>query len=415
MNQNRGRLLIVDDTPENIELLRAVLKRDYEIVSATSGQEALAFAQRESPTDLVLLDVSMPIWDGYEVCSRLKELPNWNQVPVIFVTGLDNSEDEERGLRAGAVDYITKPFQPALVKARLRNHLDLKRHRDNLEAEVQRRSQQLLQAHLERDRLKSDLQLALKLQLSLLPPGKSRQSGTLIATALRPARTIGGDFYDYLPLGRSRLLFAVGDVSDKGVASALFMVKVVTVLHWLAASASCPAELLRDLNIALCADNDACMFVTLGLGIIDQEGQVLYASAGHESPVLVTPNQPAQCLELAGGPALGLFEEAEYPLHKLQITPGQSLLLVSDGVTEANNHQQEEYGYERLIASLDQLPQGHPDQLLQTCLSAVAHFTDGAEPSDDLTVLILTPEQSANDPIPTNNQVLSSTNGALSC
>ena len=377
-------------------MLRATLKREYEIVSAGSGQEALEMAQTQTPPDLILLDVSMPGMDGYEVCAALKQIETWAHVPIIFVTGLDNTEDEERGLRAGAVDYIAKPFHPALVRARLRNHLELKRHRDNLEAEVQRRSQELLQALLEREKLESDLKLALKLQLSLLPPGRSEQSGSSIATALRPARTIGGDFYDYLPLGPGRLLFAVGDVSDKGVASALFMVKVVTMLHWLAASATCPARLLSDLNRALCADNDACMFVTLGLGLVDRErGEVLYASAGHENPILVTPGERAERLELEGGSALGLFEEAEFPLHRLQIEPEQLLMLCSDGITEANNQTQEEFGYERLLDCLSQLPQGCPDPVLRACLSAVEEFTRGAEPSDDLTVLILQPNLAA--------------------
>ncbi|MBT9588238.1 SpoIIE family protein phosphatase [bacterium] len=388
-----ARLLIVDDTPENLVLLSATLEDSHEITVATSGREALLAARQMAPVDLILLDVSMPEMDGYEVCAALKEIPTWSKVPVIFVTGLNSSQEEERGLRAGAVDYITKPFHPELLRARVSNHVELKRHRDHLESEVQRRTEELVQATLARRKLQSDLNLALKLQLSLLPPDHYQQPGCTIATVLRPARTIGGDFYDYMRLGPDRLLLAVGDVSDKGVAAALFMVRVVTLLHWLAPSCTDPSQLLSQLNMALCHDNEACMFVTLGLGLADlTRGQVHYASAGHEPPVLLTPSKPAQTLVLAGGPALGLFREAQFPSHCLQLQAGQSLMLLSDGVAEANNHQAEEFGYPRLLAALSKPTPDDPASALRACLQAVEEFTAQAEPSDDLTLLVFQPD-----------------------
>ena len=129
----RQRILIVDDTPSNIHVLMETLKDDYAIIVATTGPKCLTLASGPTPPDLILLDVMMEGMDGYEVCRRLKGDVRTEGIPIIFVTTLNQSEDEALGLELGAVDYITKPINPAIVKARVRNHLELKAHRDNLE------------------------------------------------------------------------------------------------------------------------------------------------------------------------------------------------------------------------------------------------------------------------------------------
>jgi sigma-B regulation protein RsbU (phosphoserine phosphatase) len=167
------------------------------------------------------------------------------------------------------------------------------------------------------------------------------------------------------------------------------MVRVLTLLHWLAPTAGDPAQLLHLLNQALCRENDACMFVTLGLGIVDlSTGEIEYAHGGHEPPVLFTEGQAAGILELEGGPALGLFE-AEFPLHKLRLGPQQCLMLLSDGVTEANNKTREEFGITRLGELFPCVTSVEPDKVLATALEGTDAFTAGAEPSDDLTMLVM--------------------------
>jgi len=118
-------VLIVDDTPENIDILRAVLRHDYQLKVATNGEKALELCRREPQPQLVLLDIMMPSMDGYEVCRRLKEDERTRRIPVIFVTAMSEVGDEVRGLELGAVDYLTKPIKPAIVKARVRTHLTL--------------------------------------------------------------------------------------------------------------------------------------------------------------------------------------------------------------------------------------------------------------------------------------------------
>lgn len=143
-DQKRRKVLIVDDTPENIQVLMNLLRDEYAIVVANNGERALHLASTQPAPDIILLDVLMPGMDGYEVCTRLKRDPRTASIPVIFVTGLSDHADEQRGLDLGAVDYVHKPFTPSLVKARLRNHLELKTHRDNLEELVHERTRELI-------------------------------------------------------------------------------------------------------------------------------------------------------------------------------------------------------------------------------------------------------------------------------
>jgi len=140
---NHPTILIVDDTPVNIQVLASSMKSSYQIKIATSGAKALEIAGKTPPPDLILLDIMMPEMDGYEVCTRLKQSEATARIPVIFVTAMSEQRDEAKGLALGAVDYITKPFVPELVMARIKNHLELKLYRDNLEQLVQARTREL--------------------------------------------------------------------------------------------------------------------------------------------------------------------------------------------------------------------------------------------------------------------------------
>ncbi|WP_205749255.1 response regulator [Desulfopila sp. IMCC35008] len=137
-----NRILVVDDTPSNIKILNNLLCKDYRVSIATNGAEALEVAHSQLP-DLILLDIMMPEMDGYEVCRRLKKDTTTNNIPIIFVTAKSELGDEQKGLQLGAVDYITKPFSPPITLARIRNHLDLKQVRDNLEQLVRERTAEL--------------------------------------------------------------------------------------------------------------------------------------------------------------------------------------------------------------------------------------------------------------------------------
>lgn len=143
MSQKKPKVLIADDVTENIDILMHVLQQDYAIIAAKDGEKALSLARTAPHPDLILLDIMMPKMDGYQVCTALREDPATATIPILFITALDGFEEESKGLSLGAVDYITKPFIPDLVQARVANHIELKRHRDKLEELVSERTQEL--------------------------------------------------------------------------------------------------------------------------------------------------------------------------------------------------------------------------------------------------------------------------------
>jgi putative two-component system response regulator len=139
-----ARILVVDDAPENIAILVELLRSDHTVQVATYGEKALMIAADDTPPDLVLLDIAMPGMDGFEVCRLLKQDEDTRKIPVIFVTAMDEQADEEKGFELGAVDYVTKPFKPALVRARVQLHLRLALHQRLLEELVERSGRDLV-------------------------------------------------------------------------------------------------------------------------------------------------------------------------------------------------------------------------------------------------------------------------------
>jgi len=164
---NMQRILIVDDEPVNIQLLCEIVKQDYEVIVATNGREALRLATSEKPPDLILLDIMMPEIDGYEVCRRLKANPATQKIPVIFITAMSEDEDENLGLKLGAVDYITKPISPMVVQSRVNTQMEMKRHRDQLEKLVEVRTEELIRAKEEEVQL-LEMTTELSFELNLM-------------------------------------------------------------------------------------------------------------------------------------------------------------------------------------------------------------------------------------------------------
>lgn len=378
-------VLIVDDTPQNIHLLRETLRADCRIMAATSGAKALEMAGRVPRPDLILLDVMMPEMDGYEVCEELKADPETSKIPVMFVTALSELGDEERGLALGAVDYITKPFHPALVRQRVHNQLELKRHRDSLEEEVKRRTEEAIEATLAREKLESELAVARALQSSLLASRQDDDFG--VGAALRPARAVGGDLYEHHRLDSNRLLVAIGDVSDKGVAASLFMVRVLTLLRHFASKTEDVSELLSEMNQALCEGNDTFMFVTLVCCVIDTEtGEWQMASGGHEHPVVLGEGVP-YVLDMDSGPALGLLKSAKFPLQHGRFSTNSSFLFYTDGITDAVSKYDDFFGSERLLQACDTLSELEPSEAVERVFRAVDLFSEESEQYDDMTLL----------------------------
>src|ERR1700751_3314958 len=177
-------VLIVDDAPANLQIVHSILKDDFKIRVATSGAKALDLVKVKPQPDLILLDVTMPEMDGYEVCGILKATPDARDIPVIFLTGKTEADDETKGFEAGAVDYIHKPFSPAVVKARVHTHLVLREAREQL-------ARQLLA-------MNNELEMARNIKLSIMPHETPKLKGLDIAARYLPMSSVAGDFYDFI-------------------------------------------------------------------------------------------------------------------------------------------------------------------------------------------------------------------------
>ncbi|HJY08469.1 MAG TPA: response regulator, partial [Bryobacteraceae bacterium] len=234
MTPEQKLILVVDDTPLNISVITGALKDTYRTKVATSGVKALAIAAADDKPDLILLDVMMPEMDGYEVCRRLKADPTTREIPVIFLTGQTEAEDETRGFQVGAVDYVHKPFSPAVMKARVHTHLVLRETREKL-------AQQLLA-------IQKELETARLIQQSILPETVPQIEGLDIAARYIPMASVAGDFYDFVVVDNKHVGILIADVSGHGMPAALIASMLKIALAAQSAQADDPARVLQGLN-----------------------------------------------------------------------------------------------------------------------------------------------------------------------
>jgi sigma-B regulation protein RsbU (phosphoserine phosphatase) len=265
---------------------------------------------------------------------------------------------------------------------------------DHMRRELALHLEDLARVAREKQRLASELEIAHQIQLGLLPSAHYLDAVCAqfeLHAALRPARAVGGDLYSYFMLDPQRFFVMVGDVSDKGIPAALFMAQTITLAKALASRAQTPQNLLRLLNLELCRGNDSCMFVTLLCGLLDTgSGSLVLASAGHEPPILCGRGAP-QLLEFPTGAVLGLYEDSDYPEHRLRLRQDETLLMYTDGITEASDHDQQMYGIERTLESLARVPPtAATAAYIERLLGDVDHFVADAAQADDITLLALT-------------------------
>ncbi|QXZ09124.1 SpoIIE family protein phosphatase [Comamonas sp. Y33R10-2] len=244
--------------------------------------------------------------------------------------------------------------------------------------------------------LQQELQIAAEVQRSILPQQMPADARLQLHCHITPAREVGGDFYDYFWLDKDHLGLVIADVSGKGVPAALFMAITRTLLKSTAAFVMSPSSCIRRLNDLLAAENEQMMFVTIFYGVLHlPSGQLRYVNAGHNAPYLLPAQpgdaEPVRTLARTGGVAVAVSEEFVYQEAVLQLQAGDRLFLFTDGVTEAFNHQQQEYGDQRLLATLNPLAakQSSPEDITLAVLQSVRAFEDGAPQADDITCVSL--------------------------
>jgi len=370
-------VLLVDDAPANIQIANSILKDIYKVRIATSGAKALELAKVTPLPDLILLDVMMPEMDGYEVCTQLKLDPATRDIPVIFLTGQTEVEDETKGFDVGAVDYIHKPFSPAVVKARVHTHLVLRGIREQLE-------QQLLT-------IQKELETARQIQLSILPSEIPKIEGLDIAARYVPMTSVAGDFYDFIVADESHIGVLVADVSGHGMPAALIASMLKIALSSQVAHVADPAKVLLGLNQALCGKFQH-HFVTAAYVYLDMQKQTLtYAGAGHPPLLLWGDSEGVRSVE-ENGLFLGKFSFATYTSVELPLKAGDRILLYTDGIPETANPAGVEFGTDRFRQFLETEQNTSADRFADQLLEEISRWSargSTEDLDDDITIVAI--------------------------
>ncbi|MFH0823605.1 MAG: SpoIIE family protein phosphatase [Pseudomonadota bacterium] len=372
-----SRILLVEDHPTSRKLLAAMLKRTYEVIPASDGIQAIQLAATHKP-DLVLLDIEMPGMDGFETLEKLRGGVIDLSVPVIFITAREDSESREKGLEAGAVDYLTKPYDKQELAIKVKNHLALYQAKK----EIDRTNRIMAQ----------EMEMASQLQRSLLPQSFPPYERVEFAVAYRPTSKAGGDFYDVIEVSSGLIGFAQVDVAGHGVRSAMIGAMFKMAFQTFAKAQPSPAALLAKINDEMYRIIPAGDFLTAFYGAIDTRTmQLIFSNAAHPKPFLYRKRN-REIVELYdGGTILGAFPDMEYDEGTESLESGDRILLYTDGVTEAGNNSEsgEVYGEERLKETFLHHMDQAPDRLLQTILGEIEEFQGSTSFDDDVSLLMV--------------------------
>ncbi len=376
------KILVVDDEPDLEPLVLQRMRRrirsgQYSFVFAHNGVEALERLREEENIDMVISDINMPQMDGLTLLEQIPKIdPN---VRSIIISAYGDMKNIRTAMNRGAFDFVTKP-------------LDF----DDLQITIDRTLAHLVEwrdALSSRDRLVSlenELNVASKIQQSILPTQFPAGPDFGVFASMEPAKEVGGDFYDVINLGRGRIGLAIADVSDKGVPAALFMMSSRTLLKGSAIGNYEPGDVLKEVNDLLCEGNDAMMFVTLLYAVYDTAtGTLTYANGGHTAPYVRHSDGSVIALPYTGGVAMGVIDDLEYSQETYSVAPGDTVFFYSDGVSEAMNEHGEEYGVGRMAQVLAENPSNNPEDINNAIFRGVRSFAGETPQSDDITCLTL--------------------------
>jgi sigma-B regulation protein RsbU (phosphoserine phosphatase) len=407
----QGAILVVDDNETNRDLLSRQLERQgYTVAVAANGQQALQMVD-VGQYDLILLDVIMPQMNGFQVLVRLKTDERWRHIPVIMISALEEQDSVVSCIEIGAEDYLPKPFNPVLLKARIDASLEKKQLRDR-EVEYLRQVEAYSQA------LNQELEKGREIQRNFLPSQLLQVPGWEIAAFFKPARQVAGDFYDAFELPGKCLGFVIADVCDKGVGAALFMALFRSLIRLFSGQTSLyellprsnehdrnPIDSTRNTQgpgfdhtqalqaVRLTNDyivknhGDLGMFATLFFGVLDPNtGLLTYINGGHEPLFILNPSGGVRERLKSVGPAVGILPNMDYPITRIQLEPGDIMLGFTDGVPEARTSSGEFFTKERLLSILEQ-PLLSAAVLLDQISTSVLRHTGEADQYDDITML----------------------------
>ncbi len=379
MGKPPTQVLVVDDE-EDLELLvrqkfrRRIREGDLKFLFAHNGKEALEVLEENPEVYLVLSDINMPVMDGLTMLGQLAD--SEQDVQAVIVSAYGDMKNIRIAMNRGAFDFLTKP-------------IDF----NDLEATIEKgiKHVQALQTALEtRDRLvavKQELEMARDVQMSFQPDALTANEHHDVKAVIIPAREVGGDLYDFFFIDESRIGLVIADVSGKGVPAALFTTVTRALLRAVASKDySTPGDCLTMVNELLCESNPSCIFITLFFGVLDlRTGELSYSNAGHNPPRVLRTDSRIEVVPKTGNIVLGIQPDHAYHNNRIQLMPGDTLFLYTDGITEAENSKCEEFTESRLDARLAEIAGASSERVITDVVDAVQEFVGEALQSDDIT------------------------------
>jgi CheY-like chemotaxis protein len=341
MQLQHASILVVDDSEDNrILLTRRLERRGHTVAIAEDGRQAMDLI-RQKEFDLILLDIMMPVMNGYQVLEEIKDDVNLRYIPVIVISGLDDMDSIVKCIELGAEDYLLKPFNRTLLEARINASLEKKWLRDQEKVYLQQIEETNKKLEERVQEYEAELKMARRVQVSLLPSELPVLSGWEFAVRWFPAREIAGDYYDFIPDKDGHTLLVLGDVTDKGLPASLFMVFARNSVRS-STRAPTAVEAISRANRLICTESNRGLYITLVCArITPDDGEIIYVNAGHESPLLFRK----KCTGLEElpitGMALGVDVGASFEQRSVYLETGDFLVFFTDGVIDALNDQGE--------------------------------------------------------------------------
>ena len=381
------KILSVDDEAP-LELLikqyfrRKIRNGEYEFYFAHNGLEALSILYNTPDIEIILSDINMPEMDGLTLLAKVNEMRN-PALRVIMVSAYGDMKNIREAMNNGAFDFATKPIDMDDLSRTIEKAIE----QINFVHESQKEHAQL-------ESLKNDLTTARDIQQYILPrvfpPFPEDSDKVDLYASMAAAKDIGGDFYDFFRIDDDHIALVIADVCGKGIPAALFMAVSRTIIRSKGIQGYSAAECITESNHLLAAYSVDSMFVTVFYAIYNTKtGLVSYSNAGHNPPHLLRQDGTVSELPLSKDTIVGVFDDQKYQEKTLQLEQGDTLVMFTDGVTEAADAEFKEFGVERLDNILRQQANATCQQTVEAIKAGIKEFVGNAEQSDDITMLVV--------------------------
>jgi sigma-B regulation protein RsbU (phosphoserine phosphatase) len=385
------RILIADDQQDVLDALRLLLKgHGYSIETVNSPADLLAAVGRQE-FDILLIDLNYARdttsgREGLDVLSRLREIED--APPVVAMTGWATVGLAVEAMQYGVSDFVEKPWTNTRLLEILQKQIGLGRERRESRRRAAEEARAREEALVHQQEQEREIAEARAIQEKLLPREIPQMPGYEIASAWQSARLVGGDYFDILPLDEKMLGICIADVAGKGLPAALLMSNLQAAVRGLSSLSLAPNLLCSRLNSIVYRNTDSDRFITFFYAQLEGPlHRLTYVNAGHNAPFVVHSDGSHERLG-EGGPVLGVFATRDYEMGSAQLSPGDRVILFTDGVTEACGVEGEEFGEARLLRLLQDHRRLSADELQAKILGVVGKFSGGRW-QDDATLLVL--------------------------